>query len=782
MTPAATAMRTFTHRIGCATLAGAGIGRGASTVVSARLLLLLLVCALCGPLALSAHAQVVPASSDAAEAPSLPDKLTVDAVDPFVAQLTDAQARTLLIDELRAQAGTAGDAPAPEMASASLLEMLRDRTAQIGQRFDEVGAAFERVPRAHDIALRNLTDQKGYPAVFRALGVLLAMIAIGVVAELALRALTGHARQRLTSAVATAWSERLSTLALRLAIDLLSTVVFGVAAYLASLIFFARYDPLREFVTALLLTIVAARLGRDLSAFVLAPRAPQLRLVLIDDLRARRLHLWIVTLATATGFAVFSLSLLRILGVEPDLLLAYQIVTGLLVLLLLSAAIWTLREPRAEAAAQTGVRALLRQTWHLFAIAYLVLVWCVWSSNLLLGREADADTAMQSLIIVLAVVAADQIIFGALYAAFAPAAPAAAPDGADAALPRRSDARRLLAIIQVIVRTLFVGVAVLLLADAWGLGLLGLFETPIGHQVASAVFNIAVTLILAAAAWHAIRHFIDRQIAKAEAQRPTEGAAAQFGTRAETLLPLLRNFVMIVLLVLVTMIVLSSLGVDIGPLIAGAGIVGLAIGFGSQTLVRDIVSGVFFLIEDAFRVGEYVETGNKRGTVEAISLRSLQLRHHRGPLHTVPFGELQAVTNYSRGWVIEKLELNVPYDTDIDKVKRLIKQVGKEISELDEFKKVILEPPKSQGVDRMADFSAVVRVKFKTLPGEQFQVRRELYKRIKSAFAENGIKFAYPTVTIHQTGGRDADPATPTEVADAAAAALGLAKPSPPAA
>jgi small-conductance mechanosensitive channel len=130
--------------------------------------------------------------------------------------------------------------------------------------------------------------------------------------------------------------------------------------------------------------------------------------------------------------------------------------------------------------------------------------------------------------------------------------------------------------------------------------------------------------------------------------------------------------------------------------------------------------------------------------------------------------------------VIEKLELNVTYDTDLDKVKKIIKQVSKEITDLDEFKKVILEPPKSQGVDRMADFSVVIRVKFKTLPGEQFQVRRELYKRIKRAFDENGVSFAYPTVTIHQTGGGPLDLANAPEVAEAAAAAVGLNKPPPP--
>jgi moderate conductance mechanosensitive channel len=131
--------------------------------------------------------------------------------------------------------------------------------------------------------------------------------------------------------------------------------------------------------------------------------------------------------------------------------------------------------------------------------------------------------------------------------------------------------------------------------------------------------------------------------------------------------------VFVVLAVMAVLMALSSLGVQVAPLIAGAGVVGLAIGFGAQTLVKDVISGMFFLLDDAFRVGEYIESGSIRGTVEQISIRSLRLRHHRGALHTVPFGSLDTITNYSRDWVIDKMTISVTYDTDLDKVKKIIK-------------------------------------------------------------------------------------------------------------
>jgi small-conductance mechanosensitive channel len=202
----------------------------------------------------------------------------------------------------------------------------------------------------------------------------------------------------------------------------------------------------------------------------------------------------------------------------------------------------------------------------------------------------------------------------------------------------------------------------------------------------------------------------------------------------------------------VALSVLSSLGVDIAPLLAGAGVVGLAIGFGAQSLVKDVVSGVFFLIDDAFRIGEYVEFGDLRGEVEKISIRSLRLRHHRGAIHTVPFGEIKAITNYNRDWVIMKLKISLKYGTDVEQVRKLVKRLGQEMIEHPDYGKLLLEPPKSQGILEFGDYGVILRVKFKSKPREQFVLRRVINERLKAAFEAHGIEFAYPTVTIDRAG------------------------------
>jgi small-conductance mechanosensitive channel len=204
----------------------------------------------------------------------------------------------------------------------------------------------------------------------------------------------------------------------------------------------------------------------------------------------------------------------------------------------------------------------------------------------------------------------------------------------------------------------------------------------------------------------------------------------------------------ITIVALAAFAILGELGINILPILAGAGVVGLAIGFGAQTLVKDIISGVFFLVDDAFRKGEYIDIGSVKGTVEKISLRSMQLRHHNGPLHTIPFGDIRHVTNFSRDWVIMKLKLRLTYDTDPEMVRKLIKKLGQEMMEDPALGPLFLQPLKSQGVIEMEDSAQIMRVKFMTRPGDQWGLRRVVFARLHDLFEEHGIRFASREVVV----------------------------------
>jgi small-conductance mechanosensitive channel len=259
---------------------------------------------------------------------------------------------------------------------------------------------------------------------------------------------------------------------------------------------------------------------------------------------------------------------------------------------------------------------------------------------------------------------------------------------------------------------------------------------------------------------------IDRTLAQASDPGQPNTEEGRRRARLRTLLPILRNVLFIVVIVMALLMVLSAMGVQIGPLIAGAGVVGVAVGFGAQTVVKDIISGVFYLLDDAFRVGEYIQSGSYKGTVESFSLRSVKLRHHRGPLYTVPFGELGAIQNMSRDWVIDKMMIGITYDSDIEKARKLIKQIGKDLAADPEYAPNIIEPLKMQGVEQFGEFAIQIRLKMMTKPGEQFVIRRKAFAMIKKAFDANGIKFAFPTVQVAGGEGEETAAAAARQVVE----------------
>jgi small-conductance mechanosensitive channel len=217
-------------------------------------------------------------------------------------------------------------------------------------------------------------------------------------------------------------------------------------------------------------------------------------------------------------------------------------------------------------------------------------------------------------------------------------------------------------------------------------------------------------------------------------------------------LPLIVGGVKASLLALGLLTILLALGVNVWPLVTGLSVFGLAIGFGSQALVRDIVSGLFFLADDAFRLGEYVETSGAKGVVEKISIRSVSLRHPRGALATIPYGQIGKIQNFSRDWVIEKLAFRVAFDTDADKVRRLFKRIGQDVAEDPELSADLIEPFKSQGIAAVEDGTLVIRGKFKARAGRQFQIRKRVFAEVHRAFRENGI-VAVPKPLLLGAGG-----------------------------
>lgn len=282
------------------------------------------------------------------------------------------------------------------------------------------------------------------------------------------------------------------------------------------------------------------------------------------------------------------------------------------------------------------------------------------------------------------------------------------------------------------------------------------------ERITNSVLVALLTFVIGNAVWRALSAFLDIYApAQTDSSQPmAEEGGGQAGGRLATVYPVLRGAVFFTVYAITVMIALTSLGVEIGPLLAGAGVVGFAIGFGAQAIVKDIISGIFYLMEDAFRLGEYIETDAGKGVVEKISLRSVRLRHHRGPVFTIPFGSMGPIQNHSRDWVKIKFTVEVRANEDLEKLRKLIKKIGVSLMEDPDIGENFLEPLKSQGVIGMSGPNYIIGIKFSCRPGEQFVIRRKAYVALQKAFAENGIVTAQPKIVVES--------ALPVEVAGAA--------------
>ncbi len=219
--------------------------------------------------------------------------------------------------------------------------------------------------------------------------------------------------------------------------------------------------------------------------------------------------------------------------------------------------------------------------------------------------------------------------------------------------------------------------------------------------------------------------------------------------RENTLISIIQGFLSIFIWVAAFVYILYKFGVPIAPLVTGAGIVGVALGFGSQSLVRDIIAGIFIIAENQFRIGDVVDLGGYTGTVEGMTLRVTRLRQLDGTIHFVPNGEIKIASNKSKDYSMVDLKVHVGYNTEIDFLEQVINDVGLTLSLDENFKDHIIEPPQFLRIDDLSDYSVTVRILGKVYPKHQFLVAGELRKRLKQAFEKNNIDIPYPTRIVH---------------------------------
>lgn len=316
--------------------------------------------------------------------------------------------------------------------------------------------------------------------------------------------------------------------------------------------------------------------------------------------------------------------------------------------------------------------------------------------------------------------------------------------------------------LHVFLKTIIFLVTLYTLAKIWGIKAVDqLVESDVARNAISNSLTVLIIIFLAALAWEAINIYLETILRKANSNNQT---------RAKTLLPIIRNIVIAIFAALFGLVLLSELGINVTPLLAGAGVIGVAVGFGAQSFVKDFLSGFTIILEDIVRVGDVVNLAGASGSVEKITLRKIQLRDFAGTVYTIPYSEIKTIQNLTKDFSFYVMDISVAYEASIDKVIEVLRQVDADLRKDDAFSFMIMEPLEIAGVDKFADSAIVIKCRIKTLPIRQWAVGREFNKRMKIAFDANGIEIPFPQRTINLRGPAEAlaDPAVSTAILEEA--------------
>jgi len=576
------------------------------------------------------------------------------------------------------------------------------------------------------------------------------------------------------------YREKMPLLVFRFAMGIGGTLFAMLVSYIAGYLIFGSVDDLSvQFtVTAIYVAFFAARTVSDVWRMVLSPYLIQYRIPRFTDRDAKRLYYWARILATYDIAAVMFSTWIGDFGLNYNV---YAILYGVLALVGSLATIAmilfnakpisnAIRAGKSKVEATLIVR-LISVVWAPLLIAYVVFSWFELAFDLVLEQDISLPLVAGTYGIFMSVIVVYGVInyiieryFSRLRMVEQINSELAAADAEEDTFTVGADQLSVRGHPIATYEDLARRVAGILAFVAGAYALLVIWNpetTMLENSVLSRGLDVITILFIGYILYNFFRIWIDSRIAE-ETVDDGEGELGDEGgmtgaSRLATLLPLFRGAILAVVVVSIALIALLEIGINVSPLFAGAGVIGLAVGFGAQTLVRDIFSGAFFLIDDAFRKGEYIDIGDVKGTVEKISVRSFQLRHHLGALNTIPFGEIKVLTNYSRDWVIMKLPLRVTYDTDVEMVRKLIKKLGIELLSDPVIGDNFIQPLKSQGVIEMQDSAMIIRVKFMTKPGDQWLVRKKVYQDIRELFAREGIHFAHREVTVRLADGKADD-------------------------
>lgn len=551
---------------------------------------------------------------------------------------------------------------------------------------------------------------------------------------------------------------RATSLAARTVLDFLTVAAFAVAAYLTV----AAADPNPATRIAIVAIVNAVAISRGIVVVLrmsFAPLVPSLRLIDISDQTAVYAYLWLKRLVNVPVFGFFLLQAALALGLPPAGYAGLLKLVGLLETILVIVLVLQMREAVANAMspdqtsrspttrAWDGLRGRIAEVWHILCALYIAGVYLIWALEVPGGFVFVARATAVTVVILIVARLVNGVAHRGVRRLFR-----VSGDIRQRYPQVEQRANRYVPLISRLFTVAIYTAAAFLVLQAWHIDVFAWFLGESGQILVTRAFSIALVLLVGLAIWELVSLLISVYLERADAEDSSVTASA----RVRTLLPLARNALLIVIGSVVTLTVLSELGVDIGPLLAGAGVAGLAIGFGAQTLVKDVITGAFILFEDQIAVGDVVSVGGYTGVVQGLTVRTISLRDLHGRVHVVPFGAVTDVTNFTKEFSYAVIDAGIAYRENTDDVTQLLEEIGAELREDPDFADDLPEPLEVLGVQELADSAVVVRVRLKTSPGRQWAVSREFNRRMKRKFDDHGIEIPFPHQTIYFGEDKDA--------------------------
>ena len=676
---------------------------------------------------------LMPLASTAQETPAGPDAAELEAL---AAELKDEAKRAVLVRRIEALAAAqrGGEPEAEEPARGPLASVTESIAAFGGDVAGSLSFAFD--PGVFRQWLEQGFDDPASGArLWTVLGQALLVLLAGFVVEIAARRLMAGLRRASERPESGGAGERLLAAAVALLLGIVPVAAFAVASFAA-----VSVAALPQTAAELVLAVVYASSGARLAMLVVRAATEPL-----DG--GAGLLVWLRRLVLAIAYGWLVCEAARIFALPPA---PYRLLVDLAGLAVLAVAVSMVLRNRRTVRDRlrgdgSGIGARLADVWHVVAIAYLAAVFLVWAAAV---EGGFAYVGAASAWTVAAAAAARLADLGVLRLVDMAARWEVRADSRFPGVKARAD--RYVPVLRKCLRTGVWLIAAVAVLEAWRAPVLDLLAAPAGERIIGALVRIALVLGVFLVLWEALCLAIERYLDA----RDEDGNPVERSGRARTLLPLLRRASAVLLLTVGGLTAASELGIDIAPLLAGVGIAGLAIGFGAQTLVKDVITGLFIVMEDQVAVGEYVSVAGHAGIVEGMSIRTIRLRDLSGTVHVVPFGEVGTVENLTRDYSYAVIDAGVGYGEDTDRVSDVLREVAAGMESDGDWQDRVIPPFEVFGVQELGDSAVTVRCRFKTPPMQQWAVAREFRRRMKKRFDELGIEIPFPHRTVYFGGGK----------------------------